>query len=47
MMGNWTQVGTNMDRISMCNAESNVLNNLSFSLTKTILLKVLEVQVEI
>ena len=47
MMGNWTQVGTNMDPISMCNAKSHVLKNLSFSLTKTILLKVLEVQVEI
>ena len=46
MMGNWTQVGTNMDPISMCNAKSHVLKNLIFSLTKTILLNLLEVKVK-
>ena len=41
----WRQVGTNMDPKSMCNAKSDVLKKLSFSLGKTILLNVLEVKV--
>ena len=41
----WRQVGTNMDPKSMCNAKSDVLKKLSFSVGKTILLNILDVKV--
>ena len=43
----WRQVGTNMDPKSMCNAKSDYLKKLRFSVGKTILLHILEVKVGI